>query len=485
MKYWTSTTALLAALVLTGCGHSDSEKSNLKDLEQYQGTWLAPAYGQGLEFKKARLIMFDYTEDYCLISNEVNDIELKDLQGAFILSGNQIELKDGFGAKNLYTPGPVFNKVDEKPTACQNGFTPKVGDNNYQDNIQDDLEYFYQALSELSISIDFRGVDWDAMYQLAETNLLANPTDQQLITELVNMIRPLRDGHTTLGSEDNEIYFTAKPLFIHLLLQEYADGQGIPQLTTEEQFQAALEYAEAQLELMNDIIFSYADSDEDIRVAANDQLAWYQVDGIGYLQIAGMEGFTSQEDSDHQDLANLNALETAIDQAIDDLQDTDGLIIDVRRNTGGDDFLALAIASRFTDSERLAYQKQARLGNSMTPLRDVSISPRGDKQYLKPVVLLTSATTSSAAEVFTLTMRELPQVTLLGEKTQGSFSDSLDKHTPRGLPFALSNEIYRSVEGVWYEGLGVPVDIEMTAFELQERQNEEDLMLEAAFERLN
>ena len=102
----------------------------------------------------------------------------------------------------------------------------------------------------------------------------------------------------------------------------------------------------------------------------------------------------------------LSVLEASLEEALNDLQYTNGLIIDIRRNSGGHDFISLAIASKFTDQEIFAYQKQARLGSARTPLQEVHISPRGDFQYVNPIVLLTSASTLSAAEVFTMTMKK-------------------------------------------------------------------------------
>jgi C-terminal processing protease CtpA/Prc len=49
----------------------------------------------------------------------------------------------------------------------------------------------------------------------------------------------------------------------------------------------------------------------------------------------------------------------------------------------------------------------------------------------------------------------------VGEATQGILSDSLGKALPNRFEFALSNEFYYDTAGNWYEGSGIPVDIEV------------------------
>jgi C-terminal processing protease CtpA/Prc len=114
---------------------------------------------------------------------------------------------------------------------------------------------------------------------------------------------------------------------------------------------------------------------------------------------------------------------------------------------------------------------------------DVYLSPRG-RQYLGPVLLLTSASTVSGGEVFALAMRSLPQVTLLGEPTQGAFSDVLEKRLTNGYAVGLANEYYLDPEGRSFETLGVPVDVEVVQFDAQQRRAGIDPSIEAAVELL-
>lgn len=482
----------ILSLILSACsGSSESPKSPksptqvdtpVDPLAKYQGIWLAPAYGKGLEIENSQLTLFDYTSDFCFIDEVLDELDEGDFAAALSLQNNDTELEQklGYGANGFYAPGTIFGKEAVMPVACEQGFMPTADDSDYVANLEQDLSYFYQTFKEHSVSIELQQVDWEDMYLVAQQALAVNPTEIGLVESLIEMIEPLKDGHTGIGDE-LEISFPNKPYFTTLFVEEFLALNGLTEIENEAQNEAAYEYLVEQHDLLNNIITSYADNMSDITIAANDNLMWFQVDDIGYLQIAAMEGF-SEDDNDEQEL---EILESALDQALSDLQYTKGLIVDVRRNMGGKDFISLAIASRFTDHQTLAYLKQARNGDDRTPLREVHISPRGNIQYLNPVILLTSTSTLSAAEVFSMTMTNLSHVDLIGETTQGEFSDILTKTLPSGINFGLSNEYYITADGDWLEGQGVPVDVELPAFDLTERQALEDLTLEAAFDLLN
>jgi C-terminal processing protease CtpA/Prc len=93
---------------------------------------------------------------------------------------------------------------------------------------------------------------------------------------------------------------------------------------------------------------------------------------------------------------------------------------------------------------------------------------------------MTSASTSSAAETFAMSMRQRANTTLVGEATAGGFSDGLDKVLPHGTEFSLSNEFYLTPDNEEFEGVGVPVDIEQAFFTLEQREQGIDLGLEKA-----
>jgi C-terminal processing protease CtpA/Prc len=153
----------------------------------------------------------------------------------------------------------------------------------------------------------------------------------------------------------------------------------------------------------------------------------------------------------------IEALNEALDKVMNDIKASgvSKLILDIRFNGGGFDKISLDIASRFLDHERFVFSKKERLRNGFTSDQFVSIGPKGDFQYTGDIILLTSPITASAAEVFALCMKDLPYVTILGENTNGVFSDILTHVLPNDAAVGLSNEVYSDVKGVVFEVVGI------------------------------
>jgi carboxyl-terminal processing protease len=88
-------------------------------------------------------------------------------------------------------------------------------------------------------------------------------------------------------------------------------------------------------------------------------------------------------------------------------------------------------------------------------------------QFTGPIAVLTCDSVFSGGEAFALAIRELPFVTIVGEHTNGIFSYELEKKLSNGWRYTLSYQKYFSSEMVFYEGRGVPADIEL----LNDRSN--------------
>ena len=159
------------------------------------------------------------------------------------------------------------------------------------------------------------------------------------------------------------------------------------------------------------------------------------------------------------------------DQAMDDLGDTQGLVIDVRSNTGGN-LSGLRLASYFSGQSKPAVALLGRdylapLGRPATAADLAKLPPvrgayttgavfaaltagqgaavfhsddLGPKRYKGKVVVVTSTETASAGEGFAIMMRELAGATLIGRPTAG---------------YLLSSDVV-SLAGGWR--LTVPVD---------------------------
>jgi hypothetical protein len=450
---------------------------------RFEGTWSAPAYGQIIEIEQDRTRLFEITESSCLISESESELSLEDYESVFVVDPELQTLTDpGFnGVLDFHAPPVKYHKIEGLPKICESPIA-QVGETGYQHDPVRDFQIFWETFNELYVSFNNRGVDWNAQYQSGINQLRQDISDAAFFEILVQQIKPLRDAHVEIIAEGiGEEDFTNRPTIVEVLINEYVKANNLSLPIEKEHVDAINEYIDNNLSLIEQIVDSYADSPEGIKSAANDKLKWFSTGGVSYLKIDAMLGFSN----DHEDNAlELETLDNALDEILYDIQDSAGLIIDVRLNPGGTDFLSMAIVSRFIDSRRHVFSKQARLGSSTTDMDEVILEPRGSLQYLGPIAVLTSASTQSAGEIFTLMMSSLPNVTIIGEPTQGALSDSLGKLLPNGFEFTLSNEFYYDVGGNWYEGAGIPVDTEVPVFTKEQRSNEKDLGLETAYSLL-
>ncbi|MBE9601473.1 S41 family peptidase [Pedobacter sp. MC2016-24] len=130
-----------------------------------------------------------------------------------------------------------------------------------------------------------------------------------------------------------------------------------------------------------------------------------------------------------------------MDRAITDLKDVDGIILDIRFNGGGYDGFALEILSHFINKKTMAFSKRTWLGKTFSAATPTYMSPSGQR-FLGPVMLLTSRSTASAAEILAMASMGLKNFDRIGSSTEGIFSDRLEKKLPNGWRFSLSNEVY-------------------------------------------
>ena len=99
--------------------------------------------------------------------------------------------------------------------------------------------------------------------------------------------------------------------------------------------------------------------------------------------------------------------------------DKDGIIIDIRDNSGGIASNGDLIAGRFTDKKLLTYKYKYRNGLKHSDFRkDIEhhIYPTGDFQFLRPVAVLTNKRCCSAAEMFCINMKMIPNAFIVGDE---------------------------------------------------------------------
>ena len=194
---------------------------------------------------------------------------------------------------------------------------------------------------------------------------------------------------------------------------------------------------------------------------------------FGYVLIAGWDRKLEQE---------LGELQSVLEA----FRGTQGLIIDVRPNSGGDENLARAVASWFIEGEKVYAKNAYRNAHSKTGFgRTYSRTIKGNdapRTYEKPVCVLMGRANMSSCEAFLLMMKQGRDVTLLGSRSYGSSGN------PK--PFELENGVIVNVpswkamrpDGTPFEGEGLLPDIKIKVS--PDRLKTSDPIIERALKHL-
>ena len=282
------------------------------------------------------------------------------------------------------------------------------------------FEIFWSDFDKFYPSFGIKYIDWDSVYSIYRPKITDQTTGIELYNILSGMIKPFKDGHITLVSNYGQCNSYTMPT------EYYGNMRIYPQ--------------------------SYLSSFE---INSSNITYWSLKNyNIGYISIN-----TFNIKSKTFVYADNSFL--VIDDIIKQFKDKDGIIIDLRWNSGGLPANVETIVNRFTDKKRLYIKLRSKNGpgkNDFSEWIDCYIEPKGSEQFLKPVVVLTSKSTGSAAEWFTLAMKTLPNIKVVGDTTAGCFSPKVERELPNGWSFTLSSKIAISADMVQYEGFGIPPD---------------------------
>ncbi|MES2826256.1 MAG: S41 family peptidase [Pseudomonadota bacterium] len=483
--------------------HSSSSGSSLTNSPEV-GQWYAPAYGYVLsvsvENNLYKVKTYSVSKSYCLLQDVASNLPLDELKREYVYSNPMKETL--LESKGEYPPGIEYEKVEQLPKACDENLQKVKADTGYTFDAKKDFEIFWQAFDELYINFSLRGMIWSEVYEDAIKSVDKIKSEEELFEFLSTLIAPLGDGHAqlmmapltqdldqsiTAAFESDETTFFGASTQLTLyqkLTNEYIQNLEPEKELTAAQMEAVNDYFLNNYLKIFDIIFDYADENFNIKESAAGEIVWFKTnENIGYLIIGSMADYTEGKSTIISDIASDVAIaEAAISEALKDLEDTEGLIIDVRFNGGGDDRVALTFVRHFMNQSQVVYSKSAGRGAWATPKKEVVLDPQTDNLYLKPTAVLVSGDTASAAELFTIAMGSLPHVTIIGEPTAGEFSDILVKRLTSDILFGVSNETYLDVQGNNYEGIGIPADIAVPFATLQERNGGYDSGLNTAID---
>ena len=428
---------LSTALLLAACGSDDKPKP-----AKLAGIYEQAGYGNIIVFSHNTYETYYALDKFCWHGEQGALADLNISAPNFSDKGNRLSFTMP-GAQAF----PVqLKRINSLPEKCRNPVTPT------QSPIQN-FELFWHTINDLYAFLPERQIDWQQRYQQYVPLISEQLTDEALFSIFAEMLTGFNDSHTTLSADLNGISteYSAAPANT---ISEYAADT---ETSTEE---VVSELLASSLELMQ----LYAG--KELTQADEEHPLWWakSKDNVGYIMLSALGGF-NQNDTGVGD--DFNQAEAAFKRMMADLADTDAIIIDNRFNGGGYDDIGSALVRYFLNKPQAVLQKQTKNRLATTDLVSLNLTPAA-MTYSKPVLLINSKLSVSAAETFSIMMKSLPQVTLLGEASNGALSDMLQVTLPNGWLLTLSNERYLDMQGKSYEVTGIPADIETAVFSEQD-----------------
>lgn len=300
------------------------------------------------------------------------------------------------------------------------------------------FEDFWITYNNQYANFEERGVDWDAIYAQNRPQVNPNTTDDELFEIFKQMLLPLGDAHIRLGAPNRKL-FTPDKYYEYRFEDELFDLDLIK-----------TKYLQSNFTENGD--------------GAN---TFGRIGNVGYIHFEWVS----------DNFGELGSI-------LESFSDTDGLIIDLRHNGGGDFTWAFSEFGPLTKEERYSYRSRTINGpgkNDFTDWFEWSLIPGGE-YFDKPLVMLTDRYTISAGERATLGLKTLPNLIHIGDTTNGASATIISRELANGWYYTVMPQEIEFRDGVSYEGPGIPPDvlIENTAEEMSAGQ---DKALEAAMAR--
>lgn len=435
LRYFLKFSLIISLIFIYSC----STKELIKD---YEGYWQSVGYGKVLNIVGTDYEIYDITSQACLPA----------IKGAIRSVDESVKVKNDTLFYKVGYDIYAFTKMTELPELCTKELTD---DEAYDPELN--FEVFAENYKTHYAFLKDNNIDFDAVYKKHKEQINPSTSQVQLYTILQNMLEDLKDNQGFIAPSEK--------IYTDIELENYDPSK-------KEEGKAYSDFEIA--DLVTDTFL------EENLTKFPGYVEWGKMsDIIGYIQIKAMwlhaniqlndsivnqEGFVNTYDNElhtmsqpEQTNQEISGIQFVMDQAMEDLADTNSIVIDVRFNGGGNDDVALEILKYFNSNSTLVATKKARLGDSYTDTTPIYLEA-GKSPYTRPVFILTSKQSSGATDFFAMASMSLPNVKRIGSTTQGAFSDALSKALPNGWYFSLSNERYQDAKGNNYESLGVPVD---------------------------
>jgi carboxyl-terminal processing protease len=414
-----------------------------------KGAWKSIGNSYLLQADSTGISLYSTTSQHCY--REKNDYlsELLNNTAKFSLNRTldtlSVFLQDfGEKTKQLQSENKYY-RLRELPGYC----------GTLTDQQKDDPEFlfelFWLTLSENYANSYERNLDWNQIYLDYRPRISKQSTTADVFEVMGEIVTLTKDQHTRITSQDGETrQYRGEPT--SRLLKESFDQQ--KNINNFDHYISEFFYTNYQ-NISNDLLMGKG------KKVANGKIEWGDLTpSIGYIHVHAMARYTLNELSRRQ---HIDTLDFYMEQIMKSFQTKKAILVDVSFNFGGYDAAGLTISSYFTDKPVPAYTSYKFQEGQYLKGSLFTINPSKKYTFTKPVYVLTTDITRSAAESFAIQMKSLPHVKLIGTNTLGILSNGLNKSIG-DFWLALSNEKYLTPKGNMYEVTGVDVDIKLEVF---------------------
>ncbi len=334
--------------------------------------------------------------------------------------------------KKLYINYLVISTLITTLVSCENLLIKPDPANTPTNN----FELLWKEVNERYTFFEYKNIDWDASYRKYRPLVNDNMNEQELFNVMADMMNDLRDGHTNLISDFD-------------VSRNYSWYLDYPQ-----NFNSTI------------IERNYLGKDYQRTGPFKNRLL---NNNIAYIQY---ESFLNLGDSTH-----LNIL-------MDKYRNTQGMIIDIRDNTGGALLMVNTIAAHFVPEDMtLAYERYKKgSGRDNFGKFYPFFVKKATKTYNGKVVILTNRQVYSAANMFASVMGELPNITLIGDQTGGGGGAPFSGELLNGWTYRFSGNQLVNLRQEQIEN-GIMPDVKVDLLPTDEA-NGKDTILETALQFL-
>lgn len=403
---------------------------------------------------------------------------------------------------------PTLKPLLEKASALNNIFNSKALATAYQPNLSvaEKVAGLSKLWSEAKYNFAYfdhvPDLDWDGLYLAYLSKVQQTTSTVAYYWFLKQFYAQLQDGHT-------DVWTTASPLTDSVnarppILAQVVEGRVFVQQVRQDSLQKTGIAAGLEITRINgQPIVAYANQyirpyqsgstpqNVDVQTYAYNllrgskgqsiQIEFRDVQGKTFTRLLPRGGYAKLKPAESAMLqflpgnyAYLQVNEFESDQGFrrfvtgfDSIQASNGLIIDLRHNGGGDSENGYRILSYLTDKKYRTGRYQSRQYSAVGRARGDQVRFEGvdtasyappagaQKLYTKPVVVLISGMTFSAAEDFCSAYVGLKRGVLIGEPTGGSTGQPLSFSLPGGLMARVCTKRDMYPDGSEWNGQGI------------------------------